>query len=121
MFAGHIGTIYQAHNARYLGRGTARTLKLLADGRVFSDRTAQKIRTRERGWEYAAAQLEAAGASPAPRTGDLNAWLRSELAQLVRPMRHPGNLRYAWPLAKAAARILAPSQPYPKAATVGLS
>ena len=46
---GHVGTIYQAHNGTYLGRGTARTLHLLPDGRVFSDRAAQKIRNSERG------------------------------------------------------------------------
>jgi hypothetical protein len=32
--SGHLGTIFQAHNGVYLGRGTARTLRLLPDGRV---------------------------------------------------------------------------------------
>src|SRR5262252_7100744 len=36
MFAGHLGIIYQAHNGRYLGRATRRTLRLLPDARVFS-------------------------------------------------------------------------------------
>lgn len=53
VFPGHVGTIYQAHNAAYLGRGTARTLRLLPDGSVFSARTAQKIRSQERGWQHA--------------------------------------------------------------------
>jgi hypothetical protein len=35
VFGGHVGTVYQAHNAVYLGRGTPRTLALLPDGRVF--------------------------------------------------------------------------------------
>jgi hypothetical protein len=39
---------------------------LLPDGRVFSDRAAQKIRNSERGWKYAAAQLEAFGATDVP-------------------------------------------------------
>ncbi len=62
IFLGHVGTIYQASNGIYLGRGTARTLHLLPDCRVFSDRAAQKIRRGERGWRYAAAQLERFGA-----------------------------------------------------------
>src|SRR5206468_2839829 len=38
VFPGHIGGIYQAFNGRCLGRGTPRTLRLLPDGTVFSDR-----------------------------------------------------------------------------------
>ena len=41
VFGGHVGTIYQAHNAAYLGRGTARTLRLLPDGAVLSARALQ--------------------------------------------------------------------------------
>lgn len=36
VFGGHIGTISQAHNAVYLGRGTARTHRLLPDGTVLA-------------------------------------------------------------------------------------
>jgi hypothetical protein len=54
---GHVGTVFQAHNGLYLGRGTARTLRLLPDGRVLSDRAIQKIRSGEPGWKYAAAEL----------------------------------------------------------------
>ncbi|WP_454322859.1 Mom family adenine methylcarbamoylation protein [Streptomyces ambofaciens] len=63
---GHVGTIYAATNALYTGRATARTVKLLPDGTVFHDRTAQKIRRQEQGCEYATAQLLALGA-PRPR------------------------------------------------------
>src|SRR5438552_2785809 len=42
VFGGHVGTIYQAHNGVYLGRGTPRTLTLLPDGSVLSDRAPQK-------------------------------------------------------------------------------
>ena len=41
---GHIGTIYQAHNARYMGRGTARTLLFDRWGRVISARMLSKIK-----------------------------------------------------------------------------
>ncbi len=37
---GHVGTIYQAANSVYTGRSTPRTLTLLPDGTVFSDRAA---------------------------------------------------------------------------------
>ena len=60
VFRGHYGGIYAAHNGLYLGRSTPRRLRLLPDGRVFSERAAQKVRKGERGWRYAAAQLEAA-------------------------------------------------------------
>lgn len=114
IFRGHVGTIYQAFNGRYLGRATRRTLRLLPDGRVFSARTAQKIRKLERGWRYAVDELIAAGA--APLEGDPTAWLRRELERVTRPLRHPGNHRYVWGLTRQVRRHLPSSQPYPKAA-----
>lgn len=107
VFPGHVGTIYQAHNARYLGRAKARTLRLLPDGQVLSDRAISKIRAGERGWRYAAEQLARHGA-PAPSClghgsadpEELRAWLPAALAQVTRPLRHGGNHRYAWALAR---------------------
>jgi hypothetical protein len=108
MFAGHLGTIYQAHNAAYLGRGTARMLRILPDGTVFNERAISKIRKQERGWRYSAAILERFGAPPP--TGDLSVWLKTWLPRLTRPLRHSGNHRYAWSFTKHTfAR-----QPYPK-------
>lgn len=113
VFGGHLGTIYQASNAVFLGRGTARTLRLLPDGRVFSDRAAQKVRAGEQGWKYAAGQLEAFGATPAPEDAEARrAWLKRWTAELTRTKRHPGNLKYAWSLHRAAR--LPKSLPYPK-------
>lgn len=115
IFAGHIGTIYQAHNAVYLGRGTARRLRLLPDGTVFSDRAAQKVRTGERGWRYAAGLLERHGAPAAPEEPEARrTWLATWTADLTRPLRHPGNHKYAWALQRRI--MLPPSIPYPKAA-----
>jgi hypothetical protein len=116
VFPGHVGTIYQAANARYLGRGTARTLALLPDGRVFSARTAQKIRAAERGWRAGVELLIAAGADDvAADAADLERrnWLRTWTARLTRPLRHPGNHRYAWALAP---RVVVAGTPgaYPK-------
>ncbi len=116
---GHWGCIYQAASAVFLGRGTPRTLRLLPDGTVFSDRAASKIRTRDRGHEYAERQLMAFGAR-APRAGeDPAAWLAVALADAgVRSIRHPGVFRYAFRLGtrrqQAAVTITPPSRPYPK-------
>ncbi len=109
---GHIGVVYMALSARYLGRGTPRVLRLLPDGTVFSDRAAQKIRAEERGWRSCAAVLERFGAEPP--AGDLRDWLKRWLGRLTRPLRHPGNHRYAWPLHREARRFLLPSLPYPR-------
>jgi hypothetical protein len=62
VFGGHIGTIYQAHNAIYLGRSTLRSYRLLPDGSVFSARAIQKVQAKEKGWRYAAERLVAWGA-----------------------------------------------------------
>jgi hypothetical protein len=118
VYMGHVGTIYQAHNGVYLGRGTARTLRILPDGRVFSARGAQKIRAGDRGWRYAAAQLESFGASPVLRedadAGKRAEWLSHSLDAVTRSLRHHGNHKYAWPLSKASRQHLPCSLPYPK-------
>lgn len=118
VFPGHIGTIYQAHNARYLGRGTPRTLRLLPDGQVLSERALSKIRAGERGWRYAVGQLLEAGA-PAPSClggaadrEELRAWLPGAVAAVTRPLRHHGNHRYAWALSRRV--TIAEGQAYPK-------
>lgn len=112
MMPGHVGTIYQAGNGVYLGRASARTLRLLPDGRVFSARAAQKIRSLDRGWRYSAAVLEAFGADPVD-VGDSTGWLRRWLPQLTRTMRHPGNHRYAWGIARGVVPA-GKRAPYPK-------
>jgi hypothetical protein len=109
---GHIGTIYQAFNGRYLGRSATRTLALLPDGSVLNARAIQKIRSLERGWRYAAALLERFGA--APLSGDPAAWLACWLPKLTRTLRHSGNHKYAWPLHRSAYKEMPGSLPYPK-------
>jgi hypothetical protein len=111
---GHVGTIYQAHNGVYLGRGDARTLKILPDGRSFNHRAEQKIRRREAGWRYAAGQLEAHGAAPLEAGADPLLWLETWIPRLTRALRHKGNHKYAWPLDRAMRRILRQVAPYPK-------
>lgn len=111
-FPGHIGGIYQAHNAAYLGRSKPSTLRLLPNGTVFSARAASKIRGLERGWRYCVDQLRAFGAPDL--AGDPREWLKTWLPRLTRTLRHSGNHRYAWTMNKRDRKRLAPSQPYPK-------
>lgn len=118
-FGGHVGTIYQAHNAVYLGRGQRRTLHLLPDGSVFSARTMDKIRKRDRGYRYAAEILERFGAEPLAERVDPREWLyrftnKRSPERITRTVRHPGNHRYAWMLEKKLRRHLPESLPYPK-------
>jgi hypothetical protein len=117
---GHIGVIYQASNAVYTGRGTARTLAMLRDGTVFSARAAQKVRKQDRGHEYAERQLVALGARPM-RAGETPAsWLAVALADAsARKIRHPGNHRYAFRVGttrkdRAAVQVAPRAAPYPK-------
>lgn len=111
---GHVGTIYQAHNAVYCGHASRRTLRLLPDGTVFGNRTHQKLRARERGWRYAADLLIRHGA-PEP-DGDLRAWASEWVPRLTRPLPHPGNLKYLWALHRRDRKHLPESLPYPKLA-----
>lgn len=121
---GHKGTIYQAANAKYLGRARADKLWLLPDARVLARRTYQKIRDGEVGWHAATAQLTRYGADPIPETADeptRRAWLEVWRERLVRVVDHPGNHRYGWALRKRLrkaihARWAHVDLPYPKAA-----
>jgi len=116
VFRGHVGTVYQALGACYAGRATPRTHHLLPDGTVLCERALSKVRTRERGWEYAVAQLVAAGVEgPADDSREgLSAWLRDALARSTRTRRHRGNHRYLFALSRASAKALPTSLPYPK-------
>jgi hypothetical protein len=117
VFPGHLGGIYQAFNGVYLGRARPSTLRLLADGRVFSHRTETKVRAKASRWQSGVRQLVAAGAPDPgsnPSAADLREWLAAALPLLTRKVRHPGNHRYAWALQRAVRRSLPPSLPYPK-------
>lgn len=120
VFKGHIGTVYQALNAWFSGRATARTLPLLPDGRTLSPRALQKIRGRERGHAYAEEQLARAGAAvglhveqlrPEADREEARAWLRRWLWRVARPLRHGGNLRYLFGLDRAGKKAIRRSFP----------
>lgn len=111
---GHPGVVYAALSGVYLLKTMPRTIRLLPDGQVMSERAIQKIRKRESGWRYAAAQLEAGGAAPLSTRDDATTWLAAWLPRLTRRMRHGGCHRYAFGLSRAARRSLPPSYPYPR-------
>jgi hypothetical protein len=111
VFAGHIGTIYQAANGRYLGRSAPRSLHILPDGQVLSSRALQKIRSGSQGWRYAASLIEAHGAAPIDFERRRE-WLATWLPKITRRARHFGNHKYAWPLDRSQ-RFLK-GGPYPK-------
>jgi len=98
---GHVGTIYQAHNGRYMGRSSARTLLVDRHGRVISQRALSKIRLGECGQDYAEAQLIELGAPARDREEPGADYVKRALKAIdVRPTRHPGNHCYCWPLDK---------------------
>lgn len=120
-FAGHIGTIYQALSATYRGRGSARTIRILPDGSILSDRAMTKIRKRERGWRGAVATLVAHGAAQPAEGADLRAWLELWRGRLTRRLKHPGCHRYIWPIDRRARRHLPAGDIYPKLDRANLS
>jgi hypothetical protein len=59
-------------------------------------------------------QLQRYGAEPLMHGEDRIAWGKHWIATLTRPLRHPGNHRYAWALRRRDRRHLPESLPYPK-------
>jgi hypothetical protein len=115
-FGGHVGTIYQASNAVLSGRGRGQTLLVLPDGTAWHRRNLGKVIGLKYGWPGAVEALEKWGTSPfRPDTEDTRrVWLNEALAQVTRPAKHPGCLRYLWGLNKRVRRFLPKSDPYPK-------
>jgi hypothetical protein len=120
VFGGHLGTIYQAFNGRYLGRGRKRALRMLPDGRVLSERSISKVYAMARGedtrktsgWMGVVEQMMRYGAPG--HEGDLKGWMDWCLANLTRVVKHPGNHRYAWGLLKSVRKALPLGMAYPK-------
>ena len=104
---GHVGTIYQALNGVYTGRGTPRSLHLLADGTVFSEQAWSKLRRKIKGWEYAMRQLVDAGAEPWNGNEPTRVWALRELHRISRTVRHKGNHRYVWGVDRRASHAVA--------------
>jgi hypothetical protein len=114
---GHVGTIYQAANAAYLGQSEPRYQLLDAKGRTISARALSKVRLGEVGGDGAARRLVEAGL-PARRFGEEPAaWLARAMGEalasgVVRRVLHPGCHAYglrglgACPVEPARAAVL---------------
>jgi hypothetical protein len=97
---GHVGQIYQALSAGYMGIGDKRRHYMArSSGMFFSPRAMQKIRAQSRGHEYATRMLLDMGA-PAREVGEEPAaWLMRALhSEAFVPVQHPGNHAYVWSL-----------------------
>lgn len=100
---GHVGYIYQATNAIYTGRGTARRLLVLPDGRTLNARALAKLRAGHTGHAYVMRLLVHHGARPPAPREPVETWLPRALAEAdVRTVAHPGCHRYAFPLGATA-------------------
>lgn len=117
---GHVGYVYQALSARYMGRSTARTLHLTRDGNVLSPRSLSKIRLQEQGAAGAEKTLVRLGAMPRAFGQDPAEWLASVLGgDTFMRARHPGNHAFGFALGRAAEKrrleaSFAAAKPYPK-------
>ncbi len=115
---GHVGTVYQALNASYLGRARGGTMILSRDGRCVSRRALSKLRNDESGADYAYEQLRKLGAPERQPFEDPKAYAERALRDGgFRKVRHPGNHTYAWWLGDRRARPAWQALPYPKAAS----
>ncbi len=109
---GHHGGIYQGCNAHFAGRGAASILRLFPDGTVPNPRGLVKVRKLERGWEPQVARLRAYGApafDPCWPREERSAWVRRSITAITRPMKHPGNWKYLFPLDRALKHVLPPN------------
>lgn len=102
---GHVGQIYQATNAGYLGRSRAEWERLLPDGTSLHNRAVAKIKAGERGWRPAAERLVELGAD-AIDEGDRAGWIERAIAKLCRRVKNPGKHRYAFGLDRHARRAV---------------
>jgi hypothetical protein len=117
LWPGHVGTIYQASNAIYLGRASKQTLVVLPDGTTLAKRTISKIRRQESGHAGAERRLVALGADP--HIGpDPATWLARALASIgAQHVQHNGNHKYVLFTsgdARAHTTVWGIALPYPK-------
>jgi len=113
---GHQGLVYQASNARHLGRSKSETLWRTPDWRIVSRRALSKIRNDETGAAYAYRTLLAMGAPPRRMMEEGADYVTRALSEgPFTRVRHPGNFVYAFGLDKRTRTALPPGLPYPKA------
>jgi hypothetical protein len=116
-FKGHLGIVYQATNAAYIGKTNDNTQYWLPDGTVLSHRSQSKLRSGERGDDHPIAQLVAHGAAEPSLDENMKAWLKLWRARICRSHRHRGNYRYLWALDRRVRKDVLDRfthHPYPK-------
>lgn len=92
---GHVGVIYQAKGARYVGRTRPDKVVLDEWGRVIPRRSISKIRNEERGADGAEKMLLERGAPSRHQHEDRAAWLDRALREgPFRATKHPGQHVY---------------------------
>lgn len=100
---GHSGQIYRAFSASYKGTSLPRTIRLSPSGHVLSDRSLAKVRSEERGADYAYQDLLELGAPPRRAGESSRDYVRRVLVEgPFRRMRHPGKHVFTWGLGRAA-------------------
>lgn len=119
VFAGHVGTIYQAKSAVYTGRAWSEPIEMLPNGEILNRRSQQKVRDQDRGHGYVERKLQSFGARPMRPGEKPNLWLReAKRAAGVRRVPHAGNHRYCFllgtPTDRRVLRRALASLPYPK-------
>ena len=116
---GHVGQVYQAGNALYLGRAKARILHLAASGEAVPDRLLSKVRRDGVGADGAERRLVGMGAPERPRHLDRRTWLAQSLAcGAFTRAAHRGVHAYVLPVDRWARRAMAGAAkalPAPKA------
>lgn len=122
---GHVGNVYQARNALYVGHARSKALHLDRRGVAPDPRMLSKIvaldRRDERGGVAAVERFVSEYGAPRRGRGESHAaWVRRALASpAFRRIEHGGNLTYLWTLGdrrlrRELERNFPPRLPYPK-------
>lgn len=117
---GHVGIIYQAGSARYVGRSASRILHLSASGHVLSPRAISKIRRQEQGAQGAERNLVRLGAPERGFGQEPAEWIDQVLSSgTFARVKHPGNHCYVFSIGRPGEkrlleRTFAAAKPYPK-------
>jgi hypothetical protein len=96
---GHVGTIYQAFNGRFVGRTKVEHLWFDRHGRLVAPRGLAKLRSADhhRGQEAFYRRMLDAGADPRLIGENGRDYINRVLREgPFRRVRHPGNLAYVW-------------------------
>jgi hypothetical protein len=122
---GHVGHVYgAAQGFAYLGRTRPRTLTVLPDATVLSDRASSKVVHTESGHRSVEMKLVALGATDRRPEQSGAAWLAQALEEVgASRLHHAGNHRFARTIGphRTRVRLNATTLPAPRRAEANLS